>query len=75
MSDHNLNDRVYVRVPKPLDEMTPDEIHDFAEDTYVQIMKLMRGGEDTQGACRLGQRGLEKWGFVRGWSFGVGLIH
>ena len=33
MSDHNPNDRVYVRVPKPLDEMTPEEIHEFAEDT------------------------------------------
>jgi hypothetical protein len=47
MSDHNSNDRVYVRVPKPLDEMTPEEIHEFAEETYEQIMKLMRGGEDT----------------------------
>ena len=47
VSDHNPNDRVYVRVPKPLDEMTPEEIHEFAEDTYEQIMKLMRGGEDT----------------------------
>ena len=41
------NYRVYVRAPKPLDEMTPEEIHEFAEDTYEQIMKLMRGGEDT----------------------------
>ena len=47
MSDHNSIDRVYVRVPKPLDEMTPEEIHEFAEDTYKQIMKLMRGGKDT----------------------------
>ena len=27
--------------------MAPEEIHEFAEDTYEQIMKLMRGGEDT----------------------------
>ena len=47
MSVHNPNDRVYVRVPKPLDEMTPEEIHEFAEETYKQIMKLMRGGKDT----------------------------
>ena len=47
MSDHNPNDRVYVRVPKSLDEMTPEEIHEFAEETYEQILKLMRGGEDT----------------------------
>ena len=47
MSDHNPNDREYVRVPKPLDEMTPEEIHEFAEETYEQIMKLMRGGKDT----------------------------
>ena len=63
MSDHNPNDRVYVRVPKPLDEMTPEEIHEFAEDTYEQIMKLMRGGND------------DTWGFVRGVSCAVGLIH
>ena len=43
------NDRVYVRAPKPLDEMTPEEIHKFAEDTYEQIMKLMRGRDDTWG--------------------------
>ncbi len=45
MSDHNSNDRVYVRVPKPLDEMTPGEIHEFAKETYEQIMKLMRGDQ------------------------------
>ena len=44
VSDHNPNDRLYVRVPKPLDEMTLEEIHEFAEDTYEQIMKLMSGG-------------------------------
>ena len=47
MSDHNSNDRVYVRVPKPLNEMKPEEIDEFAKETYEQIMKLMRGGEDT----------------------------
>jgi len=26
--------------------MTPEEIHEFAEDTYEQIIKLMRGGSD-----------------------------
>ncbi len=30
-----------------LSEMTPEEIHEFAKETYEQIMKLMRGGEDT----------------------------
>ena len=38
---------MYVRVPKPVDEMTPEEMHEFAEETYEQIMKLMRGGKDT----------------------------
>ena len=47
MSDHIPNDRIYLRSNKPLDEMTPEEIHEFAEETYEQIMKLMRGGEDT----------------------------
>ena len=45
MSDHNSNDRVYVRVPKPLDEMTPEEIDEFAKQTYEQIMKLMQGNQ------------------------------
>lgn len=45
MSESNRKKRVYVRVPKPLNEMTPEEIHEFAEDTYEQIMKLMRGGD------------------------------
>ena len=47
MSDHNPNDRECVRLPKQLDEMTPEEIHEFAKETYEQTMKLMRGGEDT----------------------------
>ncbi len=30
VSDHDPNDRVYFRPPKPLDEMTPEERHEFA---------------------------------------------
>ena len=47
------NDRVYVRAPKPLDEMTPEEIHKFAEETYEQIMKPMQGGDGTWRVSRL----------------------
>ena len=38
MSDHNPNDRVYMRSSKPLDEMTPEEINAFAEEMYNRIM-------------------------------------
>ena len=38
MSDHNPNDRVYMRSSKPLDEMTPEEIRAFAEEMYNRIM-------------------------------------
>ena len=38
MSDHNPNDRVYVRPSKPVNEMTPEEIRAFAEEVYDRIM-------------------------------------
>ena len=38
MSDHNPNDRVYVRPSKPATEMTEEEIHAFAEEMYNRIM-------------------------------------
>ena len=38
MSDHNPNDRVYVRPSKPANEMTTEEIHAFAEEMYNRIM-------------------------------------
>ena len=38
MSDHNPNDRIYLRSNKPLDEMTPEEIRAFAEEMYNRIM-------------------------------------
>ena len=54
VSDHDPNDRVYFRPPKPLDEMTPEERHEFAEETYEQKMKLIRGGDGNWAARRLG---------------------
>jgi len=38
MSDHNPNDRIYMRPSKPANEMTPEEIHAFAEEVYDRIM-------------------------------------
>ena len=38
MSDHNPNDRIYLRSNKPLNEMTPEEIRAFAEEMYDRIM-------------------------------------
>ena len=41
MSDHNPNDRVYMRSNKPLDEMTPEETRAFAEEMYERIIGQM----------------------------------
>jgi hypothetical protein len=38
MSDHNPNERVYMRPNKPANEMTEGEIHAFAEEMYNRIM-------------------------------------
>ena len=38
MSDHNPNDRIYMRPSKPANEMTPEEIRAFAEEVYDRIM-------------------------------------
>ena len=37
MTNHNPNDRVYVRPSKPANEMTPEEIRAFAEEVYDRI--------------------------------------
>ena len=47
MSDHNPNDRIYLRSNKPLDEMTPEEIRAFAEEMYERIMGQMSAGKQT----------------------------
>ena len=38
MSDHNPNDRIYMRPNKPSNEMTEEEISAFAEEMYERIM-------------------------------------
>ena len=38
MSDHNPNDRIYMRPNKPANEMTEEEISAFAEEMYSRIM-------------------------------------
>ena len=47
MSDHNPNDRIYVRSDKPADEMTPEEIRAFAEEMYERIIGQMSGDKQT----------------------------
>ena len=37
MSDHNPNDRIYMRSNKPANEMTAEEIRAFAEEMYERI--------------------------------------
>jgi hypothetical protein len=41
MSDHNPNDRIYMRSNKPANEMTAEEIRAFAEEMYERIMSQM----------------------------------
>ena len=41
MSDHNPNDRIYMRSNKPANEMTEEEIIAFAEEMYERIMGQM----------------------------------
>ena len=47
MSDHNPNDRIYMRSDKPADEMTPEEIRAFAEEMYERIIGQMSGDKQT----------------------------
>ena len=47
MSDHNPNDRVYMRSNKPLNEMTPEEIRAFAEEMYERIISQMSADKQT----------------------------
>ena len=46
MSDHNPNDRVYMRSSKPANEMTPEEIRAFAEEMYDRIMGTLPERKD-----------------------------
>jgi hypothetical protein len=41
MSDHNPNERIYMRSNKPANEMTEEEIHAFAEEMYERIMSTL----------------------------------
>ena len=47
MSDHNPNDRIYMRSNKPADEMTEEEIHAFAEELYERIISQMSADKQT----------------------------
>ena len=38
MSDHNPNDRIYMKPNKSANEMTDEEIRAFAEEMYERIM-------------------------------------
>jgi len=47
MSDHNPNDRIYMRSNKPANEMTAEEIRAFAEEMYELIMSQMSADKQT----------------------------
>ena len=47
MSDHNPNERIYLRSNKPLNEMTPEEIRAFAEEMYERIIGQISADKQT----------------------------
>jgi hypothetical protein len=47
MSDHNPNDRMYMRSNKPANKMTAEEIRAFAEEMYERIMGQMSADKKT----------------------------
>ena len=47
MSDHNPNDRVYMRSSKPANEMTQEEIRAFAEELYERIISQISADKKT----------------------------
>jgi hypothetical protein len=47
MSDHNPNERIYMRSSKPANEMTPEEIREFAEELYERIISQMSANKQT----------------------------
>ena len=47
MSDHNPNDRIYMRPNKPSNEMTEEEISAFAEEMYERIVGQISADKKT----------------------------
>jgi len=41
MSDHDPNERIFMRPNKPANKMTEEEIHAFAEEMYNRIMGIL----------------------------------
>ena len=48
MSENNPNERIYLRPPKPLSEMSKEEIRMFAEETYEQIVRALGNKRQTE---------------------------
>jgi len=48
MSGNNPNERIYLRPPKPLSEMSKEEIRMFAEETYEQIVRALGNKRQTE---------------------------
>jgi len=48
VSENNPNERIYLRPPKPLSEMTEEEIRMFAEETYEQILRTLGDEKNTE---------------------------
>jgi hypothetical protein len=48
MNENNPNERIYLRPPKPLHEMTDEEIRILAEETYEQIIRTFAEKKNTE---------------------------
>jgi len=48
MNENNPSERIYLRLSKPVNEMTREEIRTFAEDTYQQIIRALAEKKNTE---------------------------
>jgi len=48
LEKNTLTERIYLRLPKPLNEMTEEEIRMFAEETYEQIVCALGDKKNTE---------------------------
>jgi hypothetical protein len=48
MTESNPNERIYLRLSKPVNEMTDEEIRTLAEETYEQIIRALAKKKNTE---------------------------
>lgn len=48
MNKNSPKERIYLRPPKPVNEMTKEEIRALAEETYEQIIRTLAEKKNTK---------------------------